>query len=326
MDHRRRSIGHCKRSDEEMPEMEALIQQGIRHLRRGEYGEAIALYEQGATATPDDPRLYVYWGLAWLLMGQVEQAQALWFAALTAIDPDQFTAAWRQGLMTEADTLLPTNASLAAAIYTQLLEFEEQPAILYRLGWALALMGRLEEAIAHWQQILDCQPEFVAAQVAQGEVYQRLGQWQEAIAVYSRVLEAGRDPKVCYNLGLCLTQQGQWQAAIDCFKHLLEPQQNWDTPPVHGELAYLYLQQAALNNAWEHLIAAVQAAPNFVESYCRWASDRSLHPWAMAGCSTHPAPIGGSLPQCGAMASPTGGMASRNRGVAARAGMGTRPR
>lgn len=66
-----------------------LQQQATTRLKQGKYDEAIGLYEQAIEADPNVMSNYWYLGLALLLQGQEEDAQAAWMMAMMQGDPEQ---------------------------------------------------------------------------------------------------------------------------------------------------------------------------------------------------------------------------------------------
>ena len=186
-----------------------------------------------------------YWllGLAWLLQGEEAEAQAAWFSAAMAIDPETVEAG-----LPELLHLLRTEAArqsaigqfqMAERIYQQLLEIEPTAADAVALGSVVSQQGRYEEAIAYWQSAIDWQSGNAVAYAKQAEVWHKLGQLEEAIAAYRRAIEIQSDGQTLYQLGLCLAEQGEWDAAIVAYRQAI---QQSDRQEIHGDLGWALLQ------------------------------------------------------------------------------------
>ena len=86
------------------------------------------------------------------------------------------------------------------------------------LGWALALQGKLHEAVSAYRTAIELKPTFTLAHNNLGLALERLGQEAEAQAAFERALET--DPNHLYahlNLGNLLTELGNRDAALRHF-------------------------------------------------------------------------------------------------------------
>jgi predicted O-linked N-acetylglucosamine transferase (SPINDLY family) len=81
-------------------------QQAYQCLIQEDYYQAVSLYEQAITAEPDIQSHYWYLGLALLLQGQGEEAQATWLMAMMEAEPeeaDEWNAQLMEVLQVEAE-------------------------------------------------------------------------------------------------------------------------------------------------------------------------------------------------------------------------------
>jgi predicted O-linked N-acetylglucosamine transferase (SPINDLY family) len=86
--------------------VDSQVSAGVAHLTQGEYGQAIAVWQQAVTTEPEQVLYYWYLGLALLLEGQESEAQLTWMGPLLEAEPDQaqqWIAELTQILQTEAD-------------------------------------------------------------------------------------------------------------------------------------------------------------------------------------------------------------------------------
>ncbi|MGO9112057.1 MAG: tetratricopeptide repeat protein [Thermoguttaceae bacterium] len=91
------------------------------------------------------------------------------------------------------------------------------------LGLALAGHGRLDEAIAQYQEALKSKPDYVKAHVNLGVALARRGRLDDAVAHFQRVLEIKSDNVEAHiNLGLALARLGRMDEAIVHFQKAVE--------------------------------------------------------------------------------------------------------
>ena len=93
----------------------------------------------------------------------------------------------------------------------------------YILGDNLSEQGRLDEAIAQYQEALEIQPDYAYAHNNLGNALRQKGQVSEALAHYRKALEL--QPNLAWancNLGAIFLQQGQVDEAIAQFQRALQ--------------------------------------------------------------------------------------------------------
>ena len=247
-------------------------QQAAEYLLKGQYSQAINLYEHCIELNPSFISNYWYLGLAWLLQGEVSEAEAIWFAAIAQGTPEEMEL-WIGELITVLDTtairfLNERNLQLATEIYWQILELDaSQYETHYKLGHAVAQQGNFDQAIACWQRAIELKPDFWKAYQSQGQVHQKLENFPEAITCYFKVVNIKPDLiETHYNLGLCLERQGSLAEAIACFQQVTQIQP--DFAPAYGDWADALLQQGNLDEAIVRFQQAIQLQPSFARAYC----------------------------------------------------------
>ncbi|NER06522.1 MAG: tetratricopeptide repeat protein [Okeania sp. SIO3C4] len=202
--------------------------QAFEYLAKGDYTQAINLYESCIQINPNIKSNYWYLGLALLLQGEEFAAQTVWLSAMTEATPDEFDV-W----MTELIEILETtaiqylnsgNLQLAEKIYWQILEVNNTEAkTYYNLGNAIAYQGREEEAIECWEKAVELQPDFLAAYQSLASLFQRLREFQKAISYYLKMLKIQPKSLETYeNLGLCFSAMNQLEEAKTCFELCLK--------------------------------------------------------------------------------------------------------
>ena len=104
------------------------------------------------------------------------------------------------------------------------------------LGVALTLAGRRFEAIRHYEAALRLMPDMPEVHDNLGLTLANLGRFDEAIAHYEKALQSMPDSaEVHNNLGLALAGVGRWQDAIGQYEEALRLRP--DLPAIHSNLA-----------------------------------------------------------------------------------------
>lgn len=166
-----------------------LQRQAADCLAQDQYGEAISLYEQCIEAAPDVMSHYWKLGLALVLQGQEVEARTCWLSVIVEGDTaeiEERTSELIQVLETEGIKRLEANKyEQAEKIYLPIIELEPDNGRAYKnLGNATFSQGKLEEAIAYYQQGISLEPDAITY----------------------------------YNLGLVFHKQGKIEQAITCFE------------------------------------------------------------------------------------------------------------
>jgi predicted O-linked N-acetylglucosamine transferase (SPINDLY family) len=165
-----------------------LFQRALDHHRAGRLTEASALYREILQARPDHADILYLLGVIAHQTGQPAQAVELMRRAL-AIVPDQpkcydilGRALMALGMAEEAE------ASLRRAIV-----LDSSPDCCNNLGAFLKEQGRLDDAIAAYQQALARDPRYAAAHYNLGNAYRAKGEMAPAEESFRRALDS--DPE-----------------------------------------------------------------------------------------------------------------------------------
>jgi Flp pilus assembly protein TadD len=151
--------------------------------------------------------------------------------------------------------------------YEQVLELEPDYAEAHKnLGFALSLVGNAGAAAAHYEKALRITPDDTHVRNNLGNVLLRLGRVQEAIAQYETVLRSSPGfAETHYNLGLALQQAGRFQEAVGQFEQAarLEP----DSASAHYNWGLALAQLGRLSEAVEHWETALRIDPDYAEAH-----------------------------------------------------------
>jgi tetratricopeptide (TPR) repeat protein len=148
----------------------------------------------------------VLMGIAWRQTSYWHDSETLWTRDLAcAADSDIAHSKLGYALAVRGEV------DAAIAHYQKSLEIKPNDVkALYNLGIVLAKIGQVDAAIAHYQKALEIQPDYPAAHDGIGIALARRGEIDAAIAHFRKALEIQPDyPGARHNLGLALQQRGQ---------------------------------------------------------------------------------------------------------------------
>ncbi|WP_162232274.1 tetratricopeptide repeat protein [Methylogaea oryzae] len=107
----------------------------------------------------------------------------------------------------------------AVAHYEAALKVHVSPMVLNNLGYSYYLAGDLEQARARFQQALSADPSFQRAQYNLALVTAKLGSYQEAVALFGKLME----PDAAYNnVGYLCMMEGKYDEAEAFFRKAIE--------------------------------------------------------------------------------------------------------
>jgi predicted O-linked N-acetylglucosamine transferase (SPINDLY family) len=142
----------------------------------------------------------------------------------------------------------------------------EEAQRLYQQGNALAMQGRIDQAIAHYERALSLRPDYAEAHANLGNALAMQGRIDPAIEHYQRAVALQPNFAPTYNnLGLALALQGQTDRAISRYERALSLRP--DYPEAHTNLGNALMAQGRIDPAIEHYQRAVALQPNFAVAH-----------------------------------------------------------
>jgi protein O-mannosyl-transferase len=133
------------------------------------------------------------------------------------------------------------------------------------LGTALAVQGKLAEAIAEYQKALRLEPGLAGVHYNLANVLGAQGKLAEAVAEYTTALQIRPDyPKAHSNLGIALAAGGKLAAAITEYRAALRL--NPEFAEAHSNLANALLRQGKLAEAELECQSALRINPDSIET------------------------------------------------------------
>lgn len=228
--------------------VEEVMQRGDELRAKGNKDEALLAYLQGHKLAPNNASVLLRLGrlhrdrqelelaeqaLRWVLELQPNGAEARVALGLVKLDqrdrssaeqlleealrldPDRWAA--HDGLGVLAD--LRGDHGVALVHYEAALKINPAPIVLNNLGYSHYLAGDLERARSLFQQALSTDPSFQRAQYNLALVTAKLGLYQEALALFGRLME----PDAAYNnLGYLCMMEGKYDEAEEFFRKAIE--------------------------------------------------------------------------------------------------------
>ena len=174
-------------------------QRGKLLHERGKYAEALAHYERAERGLPEDGEALKK------LMGEALDDLASKFLWLQERKDAVYSA--------EAERILPKVVAW----------LPENQGAWHRLGVALSLSSKYDQALAAYQRALELDPKVAAPHNGIGNVYSDLGQYDQALAAYQRAIEL--DPKDAYphnGIGNVYRDLGKYDQALAAYQRAIE--------------------------------------------------------------------------------------------------------
>jgi len=139
------------------------------------------------------------------------------------------------------------------------------PMAYYNLGLAYFRQGRLDDAIAQYQKVLQINPVETDALNNLGSAFLQLGRLDEAVAYYQKALTIKPDSaETHYNLGNAWFRQGRTDQAMTQYQVALaiDP----DSAEAHYNLGNAFLQQGRMEEATAQYQKALDLKPDYAEA------------------------------------------------------------
>jgi tetratricopeptide (TPR) repeat protein len=136
----------------------------------------------------------------------------------------------------------------------------------YNLGLALSRIGKIQAAIEQYEQALRIKPDFAEAHCSLGNALAQVGRIGEAIGHYEQALRIRPGyAKAHNNLGSALSQVGRVQEAIVQFDQALRIKP--DFAEAHCNLGMALGQVGEIEEAIVHYEQALRIKPDFAEAH-----------------------------------------------------------
>lgn len=265
--------------------LEATVKIGTHHLRNGHYADAAAWFNRAVEVNDRLLVAYVGLGIAQHHAGRPTDAMATLDLA-ASIEPNstllfsemarlQLKAAMQEecaahlSVGTDADGENSASPSITDLIDRQIERHREnvnqhpnRADAHYRLGLLLRHQGRLEEAVAEFQEAVAINPVYLKALVKLGLALREMDQPDEAIRVLQRALEIQPEYiDLHYQLGCLFASRHRFELAVEHFDRC--SQANMSSQEFRSNLALALEGMGLIDKAtatWNNLVeTAIEA-------------------------------------------------------------------
>jgi tetratricopeptide (TPR) repeat protein len=198
----------------------------------GEWDEAADAMRTALRLAPDDYTTQVHGAVKFAELKQIDDARAA-FQRASELDPTATDPVFLLGNLEREQK----NPQLAIDLYSRTIELKPDHAFAYsNLCVTLAENAVFEDAIACGQMAIQLQPKLQEAYLNLASAYQNMGRAQEALDVYQQAaaLENKHDPKLLWNIALCLLSVGRIEEGWDIYGFGFESGQRKPFRPFPG--------------------------------------------------------------------------------------------
>jgi arylsulfatase A-like enzyme/Tfp pilus assembly protein PilF len=194
------------------------IQLGVQEIGSKRYDAGREIFEKVLASDGDVPIVYENLGEAYMELGRLADAEALYRQALArGIEEADFHV--NLGRIHQSRRELDrAESELGVALALD----PRNVAALVHLGNCLRASKRPEEALSRYQEALALSPHYFYAFDGLGRTYSQLGRAEEALRAFREVVRL--DPAGAqgyFNLGVQLEQMGRKQEALGAYRELL---------------------------------------------------------------------------------------------------------
>jgi len=135
------------------------------------------------------------------------------------------------------------------------------------LGASAAQIGQLDQAIVAFKRVLAIKPDYAEAYNNMGLALQDQGKPDEAIVAYNKALSIKPDHAEAYNnMGATLKEQGKLEEAIEAYNKALSIKP--DYAKAYNNMGLALQDQGKLDEAIAAYNKALSIKPDYAEAYC----------------------------------------------------------
>jgi tetratricopeptide (TPR) repeat protein len=241
--------------------MEVTLETALQHHMAGRLNEAEVIYQALLQNIPDHPD-------ALHLLGEIANQRKQFALATDLITKAINVNPSIPGYYGTLGRTYKNQGKLdeAIACYQQALELKPDDDSIYNsLGNALLDQDRYTDAIASYQKALSFQPKHADARSNLGIVLQIQGNLIEAISCFRQALDLRPNSALIhFNLGTALMEQGDLDEAISCYRNAIAYRS--DYVQAHCNMGVALKDQKRYKEALSCYQAALAIAPDWVDA------------------------------------------------------------
>jgi tetratricopeptide (TPR) repeat protein len=231
---------------------------------------AKALPFPGVTDASEFSRNYLSYGSVFFQRGYYDEAGASFQHALRD-DPSSAEGLYGLGsVYLQQQKTAEAQQSFERAIKLQAAYPDTLPNAWNNLGLLATREGRIDAAIANFQNALKLSPDHLIAMENLGNAYRQQKHWEQARITLERAVALGpEDPEANYSLGMVFAQLDDPARAFDYLQKALKLRPHY--PEALNNLGVLYLRTNRPDQAVANFQECIRVAPAFDQAYLNLA-------------------------------------------------------
>jgi tetratricopeptide (TPR) repeat protein len=247
---------------------------GLQLLIKGDYQEAIAIFDEVIKSIP-------YHAHAWFLRGEALVFMRVYEECITCFDsalkfnPNYACPGYRRGLdfEKEIDNLYGIVNSFSETIKVK----SNDARLWYNKGVLMCVLGEIEEALGCIEQVIKICPDYFEAWCHRGGLLGISGwhkknaplfvpqQLKDAINAYDRALKIRLDPTALVNRGLVMINAGQFKNAIGSFDEAIRIKPDYGDAWLQKGMILVRMKKR--KEADECFERAIKIQPEYINEY-----------------------------------------------------------
>lgn len=258
----------------------AAAHQGLGEVRykQGRVEEAIASFERALELQPEASSLHYKLGLAYRKVGDLDAAREHLalnrFGEVIFPDPlisvlERFLRGSRPHVKAGNRAMKNGDVELAVESYRTAVEADPEDALAqYNLGFALAHLGRADEAESQFRKAIELDPDYRNAHFNLASTLSKEGRWEEAAEHYRKAYEIDPEDRQAHlELARSLAALGRTEEAAKELEAVISEAESYEAPlaaEAHTVLAALLEAQGRPDDAAEHYRRAQALDPESI--------------------------------------------------------------
>ncbi len=216
------------------PKIDTLIKKGEKHLEKGQFEDALRIFDFALKLDGNNEKLWEYKSMALNELDRVDEAFEC-LEKIAEINPEKkkWLSQMRKNseiercdkLMKDAELLVADQQyKRAMSNYKEVIKSDPTCTDAYmNIGICYDLLGDYSSAIDFYDMALEIFPLFPKAWLNKAITYQNMRDFGMALLCYGRAIELDRKySPAYYNKGVLLMETGDYRLALECFTKTLD--------------------------------------------------------------------------------------------------------
>jgi tetratricopeptide (TPR) repeat protein len=216
------------------PNIDTLIKKGEKHLKKGQFEDALSIFNFALQLDGKNEKLLEYKSIALNELDRFDEAYKC-LEEIAEINPEKkkSLAGVRKKpeiqrcdkLMEDAEILV-SNQQYEKAIsnYKEVIKSDPTCTDAYmNIGICYDYLGEYSSAIDFFDMALELYPLYPKAWLNKAITYQRMGDIDDALRCFDKAIDLDKNYSLAYyNKGILLMENGDYRHALECFTKTLE--------------------------------------------------------------------------------------------------------